>query len=103
MKPLCHQVATSETVASFMEGLRNNGVFEATLPLTNPHATWPVEGDMLAIHVQETNVTLMAFVRSVQPAAREPGEKWPRIQITAGFKLKPFGTFTPKQLPSKPA
>ena len=100
MKPLCHQVASVETVSSFLEGLRDNGVFEATLPLTNPRAAWPVEGDMIAIHVQDTNVTLMTFVRSVTPGLRDPGEKFARIKVTAGFKLKPFGQ---KLLPAKPA
>lgn len=86
MKPLCHQIASLEDVTTFQTAFRANGYFEASLPLVNPNATWPEPGDMLAIHVQNTNLTMMAFVRRVSPGTRHPGESFSRILVMAGYR-----------------
>lgn len=88
MKPLCHQIATLEDVLTFQQSLRRDGIFDATLPLTNPNAVWPEVNDMIAIHVKDSNITLMAFVRRVAPGLRLPGENFSRINVTAGYRVR---------------
>lgn len=91
MKPICHQTASLDDVLGFQAEFRRSGYFGATLPLTNPRATWPVAGDMLAIHIKDSNVTLMAFIRSAVLGVRDPDESFDRIRISAGFKPRAFG------------
>lgn len=100
MKPLCHQIANLADVLVFQDALSRNGYFDATLPLVNPNATWPVAGDMIAIHGKDSNVTLMAFVRRVVPGLRDPAERFPRINVTAGYRLR---AFTQARLPAPTA
>lgn len=94
---MCHQIAPLETILGFQQALYRSGSFDASFPMVNPRATMPEPGDMIAIQVTEGNVTLMAFVRSVSPGMRSPGENFSRITVTAGYRPRPFA-----QLPAPP-
>lgn len=93
MKPACHQIAEPAYVEEWLQSMKTCGFFEISLPLNNPHMAWPAEGDMIALHMRGSNVTMMAFVRRVAPGAKEP-DGVPRLHVTAGYRPKPLGQLT---------
>lgn len=83
--------ATLECVLSFQKSFREDGVFNASVPIYDPKEKWPETGDVIEVKVLGQNVVLVAFVRTVAPGEKNPDSDTPRLTITAGTRLKPFG------------
>jgi hypothetical protein len=92
-------VATIETIRGFQDAYSRNGLFEASMPLHDPKTPWPEAGDALTIHSISGTVVMLAFVRTVSPGTKREGDKQPRLAITAGVKIRPFGSAVPAQSP----
>jgi len=86
-----HLVATRDSVMNFQKAYRDSGTFDGSMPITNPKDKWPDAGDVIAIKVIGQNVTLVAFIRTVSPGEKNPDSDTPRLNFTAGTRLKPFG------------